>query len=204
MRNGLISNQDAGKEQVCIAAGLLPRRAIRPQGHRQAGYAGVIRQARAQSEGGRVRVSAVNVDIAPPLTERAVWLTAASIAGHDTTASALRTIMVHVITSPNICRQLQAEIDIGVANGHVLFPVADAEARKFPPLQACIKEGFRMWPPITGIMPRISKSAAVHCGVHILAGTNVAWSAQAAMRNESVFGVDGDVYRPDRWLLAAG
>ncbi|KAH7009012.1 hypothetical protein EDB80DRAFT_683991 [Ilyonectria destructans] len=111
---------------------LLTGRAIRAQSHRKA----IDRQG-----------------IAPPLAERVVCLTAASIAGSDTTASALRAIMVHVITSPDIYRHLQAEIDIAVANGRVSFPVADAEARKFPPLQACIKEGFRMWPPITRLMP---------------------------------------------------
>jgi cytochrome P450 len=51
-------------------------------------------------------------------------------------------------------------------------------------------------------MPRISSSDATVCGVHIPAGTNVAWSAKAAMRSKEVFGPDADVFRPDRWVLA--
>lgn len=94
------------------------------------------------------------------------------------------------------------EIDSAVAKQLVSSPITDAEARELPLLQACIKEGFRMWPPISGIMPRISDHDAVVCGIRIPAGTNVAWSARAVMRNESVFGVGADMFLPDRWLRA--
>ncbi|KAM0331502.1 hypothetical protein ACHAQA_003179 [Verticillium albo-atrum] len=124
------------------------------------------------------------------------------IAGSDTTATALRTIATNVIAHAHVYHRLQAEIDAAAAKGSISSPITDAEARKLPYLQACIKEGFRTWPPITGIMPRISKEDAVICGVHIPAGTNIAWSARAALRNEDVFGVDADVYRPSRWLEA--
>ncbi|KAH8680403.1 benzoate 4-monooxygenase cytochrome P450 [Ilyonectria robusta] len=124
------------------------------------------------------------------------------IAGSDTTATVLRTVMVHVVTNPTIYRRLQVEIDSAVANQLVSSPITHAEAKELPLLQACIKEGFRMWPPISGIMPRISDSDAVVCGIRIPAGTNVAWSARAVMRNESVFGVGADMFLPDRWLRA--
>jgi cytochrome P450 len=110
--------------------------------------------------------------------------------------------LFHVFTNPIIYKQLQAEIDSGITDGRISSPITDAEARKLPLLQACIKEGFRIWPPITGIMPRISKQDAVICGVRIPAGTNVAWSAWAVLRNKAMFGEDADMYRPDRWLLA--
>ncbi|KAH7118581.1 benzoate 4-monooxygenase cytochrome P450 [Dactylonectria estremocensis] len=124
------------------------------------------------------------------------------IAGSDTTATVLRTVMVHITTNSNIYRRLQAEIDSGITKGLVSSPITDAEARELPLLQACIKEGFRMWPPISGIMPRVSDSDAVVCGVRIPAGTNVAWSARAVMRHKGVFGIDADIFHPDRWLRA--
>lgn len=107
-----------------------------------------------------------------------------------------------MITRPGICSRLQAEIDDAAAAGTVSSPITDAEARKLPYLQACIKEALRIWPPITGIMPRISDEDAVICGVHIPAGTNIAWSAHAVMRNIDIFGVDAEVYRPSRWIDA--
>ncbi|KAK5662353.1 hypothetical protein OQA88_8263 [Cercophora sp. LCS_1] len=124
------------------------------------------------------------------------------IAGSDTTVGALRSIIAHIISSPALCRRVQEEIDNAIADGRVSTPVADAEARKLPMLQACIKEGLRIWPPITAPTPRVSNVDATICGVHIPAGTNVCWSAWAILRNKEVFGPDADVFRPDRWLQA--
>jgi cytochrome P450 len=124
------------------------------------------------------------------------------IAGSDTTASALRTIMADVMTNLDVYRRLQSEIDQGIADGRISTPITDAEARKLPYLEGCIKEGLRIWPPITGVMPRISDQDATVCGVHVPAGTNVAWSAHAALRDKEVFGADADFYRPDRWIRA--
>ncbi|KAM5354971.1 hypothetical protein ACJ41O_001617 [Fusarium nematophilum] len=124
------------------------------------------------------------------------------IAGSDTTATVLRTLMAHVATNPTIYRCLQDEIDAAAGNRRISSPVTDTEARALPFLQGCIKESLRIWPPITGIMPRVSDRDATICGVRIPAGTNVAWSARAVMRNEDVFGVDAAIFRPDRWLEA--
>ncbi|KAF5010772.1 hypothetical protein FDECE_3069 [Fusarium decemcellulare] len=122
------------------------------------------------------------------------------IAGSDTTATVLRTAMAHIATNPSVYKQLQDEIDTAIVDGRVSSPVTDEEARRLPTLQGCIKESLRMWPPISGIMPRISDRDAVVCGVHVPAGTNVAWSAKAVMRNKDVFGVDADMFRPGRWV----
>ncbi|KAI5456019.1 benzoate 4-monooxygenase cytochrome P450 [Mariannaea sp. PMI_226] len=81
------------------------------------------------------------------------------IAGSDTTATAFRTTMVHIITNPQVYRRLQGEIDTAICD-------------------------------------------ATLCGVFVPAGTNVAWSTMAVMRNRTVFGVDSEIFRPDRWLLA--
>lgn len=108
--------------------------------------------------------------------------------------------MLHIITSPQIYKKLQAEIDAGIEQKRVSSPITDAEARRLPFLQACIKEGFRIWPPITGIMPRISDQDGIICGVRIPAGTNVGWSARAVLRDKNIFGEDSDLYWPDRWL----
>ena len=108
--------------------------------------------------------------------------------------------MLHIVTSPHVYRKLQMEIDAGIQEGRISSPITDAEARKLPFLQACIKEGFRIWPPITGIMPRISDKDSTICGVQIPAGTNVGWSARAVLRNTDVFGADSHLYWPDRWI----
>lgn len=123
------------------------------------------------------------------------------LGGSDTTATALRNTIFFVATNPIAYRRLQAEIDAAVAAGSVTRPVlTDAQAKSLPYLQAAIKEALRVWPPIMGIMPKVSDRDDVICGTKIPAGTWVAWSPMAIMKNKEVFGGDADVYEPMRWL----
>lgn len=127
-----------------------------------------------------------------------------SLAGSDTTSSAITAAIAHIVTNPSHYRRLQDEIDAAAVEGRISSPVADSEARKLPFLQACIKEALRMWPPISGVMPKVSKEDAVVCGTHIPAGTCIAWAAKPCLRDPKVFGEDSEMYRPERWLLAEG
>ncbi|KKZ65566.1 hypothetical protein EMCG_08591 [[Emmonsia] crescens] len=102
------------------------------------------------------------------------------VAGSDTTATNLRITLLLLTTSPKIYTTLVSEIDTAISQTRISSPVTDAEARALPYLQACIKECFRFWPPITGIMPRVCPREAVVCG--------------------EVFGGDADAFWPGRWL----
>ncbi|TEA19139.1 Cytochrome P450 monooxygenase lolP1 [Colletotrichum sidae] len=121
-------------------------------------------------------------------------------AGSDTTATVIRSTMLFIITNPHVYGRLRAEMDAAVREGRVSSPITDAEARRFDYLQAVIREGLRYWPPATGLLPKVSESDQTVCGVHIPAGTNVAWSPFAIMRNQEIFGHDADLFRPERWL----
>lgn len=116
----------------------------------------------------------------------------------------MRTTLLHVATLPLVYRKLQAEIDLGIAEGRISSPITDAEAKRLPYLQACIKEGLRIFPPISGIQPRISNEDGVVCGIHIPKGTNVGWCAKTVMRDRKIFGEDSDLYSPERWMKAQG
>jgi len=124
------------------------------------------------------------------------------IAGSDTTATALRSIMLYIITSPGIYTKLQSEIDAAIRAQLISSPITDAEAKRLPYLQACIKEGLRIWPPITGLMPKASPTNDFINGQLIPAGTKVCWAAWRVFRNKDIFGADADMFRPDRWLEA--
>ncbi|KIW34406.1 uncharacterized protein PV07_01184 [Cladophialophora immunda] len=126
------------------------------------------------------------------------------VAGSDTTATVIRIGIFHASTSPLVCQKLQEEIDKGVKTGQISSPIKDTEARALPYLQAFIKECFRIWPPITGIVPRSSETEAVVCGFRIPPNTNVGWSARSVMRDRNVFGDDADLFSPERWLRAQG
>ncbi|KAK0707829.1 cytochrome P450 71A20 [Lasiosphaeris hirsuta] len=122
------------------------------------------------------------------------------IAGSDTSATAIRSTLLFIMTSPLVYNRLQAEIDAGVEEGRISSPITDAEARELPYLQAVIREGLRMWPPATAALPKVSDRDQVVCGVHIPAGTNVAWVPWTIMRSKETFGPDADLFRPERWL----
>lgn len=69
------------------------------------------------------------------------------LAGSDTTAAAIRGILLYVISHPRVYRKLQAEIDEAIKAG--IAPaspgiISDHEARRLPYLGAVVREGMRV------------------------------------------------------------
>ncbi|EFW22229.1 hypothetical protein D8B26_001055 [Coccidioides posadasii str. Silveira] len=123
------------------------------------------------------------------------------LSGTDTTATALRNIIFYIATHPRAYRLLQEEID--AAAQAVTRPViADQEAKQLPYLQACIKETLRLWPPIMGMMGKISDEDDIICGIRVPAKTQVAWAPLALMKDRVVFGEDARTFEPQRWIDA--
>lgn len=121
--------------------------------------------------------------------------------GTDTTATGLRNTVFYLSTNPNVYRLLQAEID-AAAKSATRPIIADNHAKSLPYLQACIKEGLRLWPPSMGLMGKISDQDDVVCGIKVPAKTQVAWAALAVMKDRAVFGENADVFEPRRWIDA--
>lgn len=71
------------------------------------------------------------------------------LAGSDTTAAAIRIIMLYIISHPRVYRKLQAEIDEAVQAGKGLGDgvISDAAARQLPYLCAVVREGIRVSSP---------------------------------------------------------
>jgi cytochrome P450 len=107
-----------------------------------------------------------------------------------------------IISNARVYRKLQAEIDHLTSIGSISTPITDAEARRMPYLQACIKEGLRRYPPITQLRERMSPvEGDVYNGRHIPPGTFVGINAWGLQLNP-VFGNDAEVFRPERWMEA--
>lgn len=127
-------------------------------------------------------------------------------AGSDSTASALRMTLHYISTSPPILDRLLAEARAAIAAGQISRPIIkDAEARQLPYLQACIKEGLRIYPPVTGLMAKRVPDGGAMINVDgtekfAPGGTQVGWNSWGMMHNPDVFGVDAEMYRPERWL----
>ena len=126
------------------------------------------------------------------------------IAGSDTTATAIRTTMLYLMSSPAAYQRLADEVRTADAQGRISSGVvADAEARALPYLQAVIREGLRINPPVAGTMDVVvPEGGDVICGYSVPAGTEIGCSEFGAQSLSSVFGSDADVFRPERWLEA--
>jgi len=123
------------------------------------------------------------------------------IAGSDTTATAIRGTMLYLTTTPHAYARLQGEIDTAVSTGAVSSPVKVEEAKKLPYLQAVIYEGLRLQIPFSGLlMKRAPPEGDTFDGVWIPGGTRIAHNTGAVQRDPDVFGVDAELFRPERWL----
>ncbi|KAF4881803.1 Cytochrome P450 monooxygenase lolP1 [Colletotrichum fructicola] len=120
------------------------------------------------------------------------------LAGSDTTATAIRATLLHLITNPRVLAALRAEI----AGSELSWPVLkEAEARKMSYLQAVIKEGLRIHPPVAGQMSKeVPKGGDTFEGVYLPEGTRVGYGAWGIFRRAEVWGQDADEFRPERWL----
>jgi len=123
------------------------------------------------------------------------------IVGTDTTVTSLRTVVMYVITHPNVYVKLQAELENATLSSPI---VTDNEARELPYLQACIKEGMRVFPPVTGLFnKRVPKGGDMIHGKFIPGGTDIAYSAWDFYKDTNIFGADAEIFRPERWLEAS-
>ena len=111
------------------------------------------------------------------------------------------------MTNPRVYNRLQAEIDDFVKRSNLpktrIIPNSDAET--LPYLQAVIKEGLRIWPPVTGLLPKKTPPEGDTInGIFIPGGTDIGCDAWGIHRNRDVFGPDAEIFRPERWLESKG
>lgn len=102
--------------------------------------------------------------------------------------------------------RLRAEVDSFLASSRISSPVIrNSQAKEMPYLQACIKEGLRIWPPLTGLSNKVvPPDGDTFNGMFLPGGTEIAYSAWGVHHDKRVYGEDADVYRPERWLETEG
>ncbi|PVI00777.1 cytochrome P450 oxidoreductase [Periconia macrospinosa] len=134
-------------------------------------------------------------------TEVEMEISISLVAGSDTTATAMRSMLLSLISNPRVYSRLIEEIDGAVARGAISSPITEEEAKRLPYLQAVIKEGLRRFPPITQLRERmVPPEGDWYNGTFVPGGTFVGLNAWGLQLN-SVFGDDPEVFRPERWLI---
>ncbi|KAH7077999.1 cytochrome P450 monooxygenase-like protein [Paraphoma chrysanthemicola] len=132
------------------------------------------------------------------------------VAGSDTTAAAIRIIMLYIMTNPRVYKKLQHEIDetakssVALDSPHV---ISDLEARRLPYLGAIVREGIRLIPPVVNLFSRVTPDEGDVVTIegkeyYIPGGTLIGYSAWSMHRNNTaVYGEDANIFRPERWLM---
>jgi len=125
------------------------------------------------------------------------------LAGADSTATALRTTFLYILTSPPTYSKLRGEMSLAIEAGKVNHPtISNSQAQDLPYLQACIKEGLRMFMPLQGLAGRVSPypDSATIDRVFIPPGTEVGMSTFAMNHRKDFYGPDADTFYPERWI----
>jgi len=106
--------------------------------------------------------------------------------------------MLHIITNPRVYLALQKEID---AANLSMPSITYAEACDLPYLQAVIKEGLRIWPPLASLESKVVPECGdTFKGVYLPGGTHVGLCIWGVMRRSDIWGKDAEIFRPERWL----
>lgn len=117
----------------------------------------------------------------------------------------MRATMLHLMASPTAYSRLQSEIDAGITTSTISSPITDAEGRSLPYLQAVIKEGLRIFPPVVGLMLKtVPAGGDTLNGVFVPGGTEIGYCGWGVHHSKEIFGEDADMFRPERWLEAEG
>lgn len=123
------------------------------------------------------------------------------LAGSATTAVGLRSILYYLCRNHEVLTKLQREVDEAFASGALSQPPQYAQAAKLPYLEAVVVEGLRMNPATGFVLERtVPEGGVVLAGKKIPAGTIVGINSWVMHANESVYGADAEVFRPERWL----
>lgn len=120
------------------------------------------------------------------------------IAGAETTASSLSSIVFHLLNNPDTLAKLTLEIRTKFSStGDIKIGTALDDCEY---LGACINEGLRLSPPVGGCLQRqVPAGGLVIDGQHIPGGTDVGVSHHVVMRNELYF-AEPLSFQPERWL----
>ncbi|KAI5776491.1 cytochrome P450 [Geopyxis carbonaria] len=109
------------------------------------------------------------------------------VAGSDTAAITLRTLLIQILTHPRVHATLQAQ-----------------SAGDYAYLDACLRETLRHTPAAPDGFPRlVSKGGAdlpAPYNIHVPAGTEIMANSYCNNRDPAVFSEYCDEYRPERWL----
>ncbi|KAK7178809.1 cytochrome P450 [Paraphaeosphaeria sporulosa] len=118
------------------------------------------------------------------------------LAGSETTATALSTIVYYLLHTPDAMAILKCEI---MSSFKTYAEISAASTNNLKYLRAVILEGMRMYPPLPFALPRVvPEGGDIVDGHYVPAGTTVSVNPVAACYDARNF-KDPEVFEPERW-----
>jgi cytochrome P450 len=117
--------------------------------------------------------------------------------------------VLYILTNFRVYTKLQDEIDSAVRDGRAPRVeegiVTSAQIKRLPYLQATIREGLRLWPPVDGIFARDVPPGGDTIlvdgkPIFLPGGVSIGRSGTGMYRNKEIFGQDANAFRPERWF----
>ncbi|WPA95603.1 uncharacterized protein RHO25_000205 [Cercospora beticola] len=126
------------------------------------------------------------------------------IAGSDTTAVSLSSVLWHLIANPHTLQRLRAELDQAIKDGKMTADrVSFKQSQELAYFQACIKEGLRLCAatglPLWREVPKGSGGIELF-GHYFPEGTELGINTWVAHYDEDIWGPDAAQFKPERWI----
>mmetsp|Transcript_11953 Transcript_11953/g.30216 ORF Transcript_11953/g.30216 Transcript_11953/m.30216 type:complete len:521 (+) Transcript_11953:2-1564(+) len=116
------------------------------------------------------------------------------LAGYETTANTLATSLYNLAAHPEAMHRAVAEVD---AFGSNIPEFKDLSL--FPYIEAVVNESLRLYPPVSGTIPRRTEEDMVLCGRRIPAGVDVAVNIYH-MHHDAANFADPELFKPERFM----
>ncbi|KAJ5252792.1 hypothetical protein N7489_003202 [Penicillium chrysogenum] len=124
-------------------------------------------------------------------------------AGADTTAGTLTYTLYFLSKNPTAKAKLLQEIEESLRSGTLSSPPKWKEVQHMLYLDAVLKESMRLLPIASWGLDRVVPPAGVTvAGKFIPGDTIVGCQIDATHLDKDVYGIDSDLYKPERWIEA--
>ncbi len=136
------------------------------------------------------------------------------VAGSDSTATAIRAVVLELALHPTVLAKLRQELHQAWKNGLISEPVQLAETSKLRYLDAVIRESMRTRPSTSVIfrreVPISSEGLLIYDAggpykspIKIPPGTEVGMNPYVIAKSTELYGQDSRDFRPERWSPAS-
>lgn len=133
----------------------------------------------------------------------AVYVTTNLLAGSDTTAVSMRSVIYYVLKTPGVLQKVRDEVDAKIATE---YPPSYKTAMDLTYIDACIREALRMHAIGSFLLERVVPETGyqLSSGKKFLPGTVLAMTPWTLNFDEEMWGKEPHEFRPERWLQETG